>query len=132
MEKIIISLLLIFLIFSSNCMNNVEDNTGVIPDGPISFSADVNPILVNRCGACHGVGQNGFNSSSYNAIMASVSPSSRYNGPYVVSGNADASPLIDKLEPNPQFGTRMPQGSSLSGNEIEIIRTWINEGAQNN
>lgn len=132
MKKLLLPFLLIFIITTTNCINNVEDNTGEVPVEPVSFSSDIEPIMQTRCDSCHSLGQNGFNSSSYAAIIASESPSNRYNGPYVISGNANDSPLIDKLESNPQFGTRMPQGSALSGDDIEKIRSWINDGALNN
>lgn len=109
----------------------MEDNTGSAK-ADVRFSTDIQPIMQNSCNSCHNTGQNGFNSSSYAAIMASVSPSNRYNGPYVIERNADASPLIDKLGSNPQFGSRMPPGSPLSGDDIANIRAWINEGALNN
>ncbi|MFV1885546.1 MAG: hypothetical protein ACMZ7B_13735 [Balneola sp.] len=131
MKKIFIPFLLILFLSTTNCLNNVEDNTGS-DQADVSFAADIQPIMQNSCNNCHSAGQSGFNSSSYAAIMASVSPSNRYNGTYVIAGNADASPLTDKLSINPQFGSRMPLGSSLSGDDIEKIRAWINEGALNN
>lgn len=132
MKKIFLLTLSVLYLFSASCLTNVEDNTGEVPIVPISFLQDIKPIMENRCDSCHSIGQNGFNSSTYTAIIASTSPANRYNGPFVIPENGDASPLIDKLEPSPQFGTRMPQGSSLSGNDIEKIRAWINEGALNN
>lgn len=130
MKKLFIPFLLILLLSTTNCLNNVEDNTGS-DQADVSFSAEIQPIM-NSCNNCHGAGQNGFNSSSYEAIMASESPPNRYDGPYVIRENADASPLIDKLSSNPQFGSRMPPGSPLSGDDINKIRAWINEGALNN
>ena len=47
--------------------------------------------------------------------------------------DVDASPLIDKIEVNPQFGVRMPNGRQpLSGEEIGLIREWIGDGAEDN
>lgn len=132
MKKISLPTFIVLYLFSTNCLTNVEDNTGEVPVELISFTQDIKPIMENRCDSCHGLGQNGFNSSTYAAIIAGESPTNRYNGPFVIPENGDGSPLIDKLEPNPQFGTRMPQGSSLNGNDIEKIRAWINEGALNN
>lgn len=56
----------------------------------------------------------------------------QYNRLIVVAGNADESPLYDKLQSNPQFGSRMPEGSSLTTQQINAIRDWINTGAPNN
>ena len=62
--------------------------------------------------------------------MSSVG--NNYGDNVVVAGNADASGLVDKIEPNPQHGSRMPTNGSLTNSEIQTIRTWINEGALNN
>jgi hypothetical protein len=59
--------------------------------------------------------------------MASVGD--LYDKKIVTPGNAAASPLYDKLLANPEFGSRMPQGGSLTTQQIDLIRAWINEGA---
>ncbi len=68
-----------------------------------------------------------MNLNSYSATMASVGD--LYGKKIVTPGNAAASPLFDKLLANPQFGSRMPQGGSLTTQQIDLIRAWINEGA---
>lgn len=95
----------------------------------IDYSTSIQPIFTSECNSCHSVGQNGFDSSSYEDVIASMSPPSTYDSKQVIPGDADASPLVDKIEPNPMFGTRMPQGGALTQNEINRIRQWINEGA---
>ena len=98
------------------------------PNGPVRYANQVQPILTQRCVSCHGGGSQNF--SNYNTLMASTSP--QYGSNVVVAGNAANSPLYDKLLPNPKFGSRMPQGSSLTNAQIDLIGRWINEGAQNN
>ncbi len=95
----------------------------------VDYPSQIQPILTSNCNSCHSQGQNSFNSSSYAAVMASVSPSNRYDKNHVIAGDPDGSPLVDKIEPDPDFGNRMPTGGSLSNNEISLIRTWIEEGA---
>lgn len=95
----------------------------------IDYSTDIQPIFTTRCSGCHGAGQNTFNSSSYDAVMASTSASNKYNSKHVIPSNAAGSPLVDKIEPNPQFGTQMPQGGALSQTDVDKIKDWINEGA---
>lgn len=116
------------LLLISGCTNNSVEPEIITDD--VSYSTEIQPIFTNRCNNCHGAGQSNFNSSSYQAVMASTSPN--YGGPQVIPGNADGSPLVDKIEPNPQHGSRMPQGGSLSQNEIAKIRAWIDQGAENN
>lgn len=96
----------------------------------IDYSNDIQPIFTGKCNSCHSTGQNSFNSSSYSAVMASTSPSNRYDSKHVIPNNAQESPLVDKIDSdNPEFGVRMPQGGQLSTDEIDKIRQWINEGA---
>jgi hypothetical protein len=59
--------------------------------------------------------------------MASVGD--LYDKKIVIPGNSAGSPLYDKLLANPQFGSRMPQGGSLTTQQIDLIRAWIDEGA---
>lgn len=117
----------IFLLISGCTNNSVEPE--IITDD-VSYSAEIHPIFTNSCNSCHGAGQNNFNSSSYQAVIASTSPN--YGGLQVRPDDADGSPLVDKIEPNPQHGARMPVGGSLSQNQIAKIRAWIDQGANNN
>ncbi len=96
----------------------------------IDYVSEIQPIFNSNCNACHSAGQNSFNSSSYSAVIASTSPSNRYNRNHVIPNDAAGSPLVDKIEPNPQFGSRMPRGGQLTTDEINKIKQWINEGAQ--
>lgn len=99
---------------------------------PVSYSATIQPIFNARCVSCHSasVPQSGVAMQSHAAVMASVG--SLYAGPVVIAGNPSDSPLVDKIEPSPRFGSRMPQGGSLTSAQIALIRQWIQEGAQNN
>ena len=136
-------LLLVFLISVSGCggdSGGADDLVGSGGDdngnqsGPISFSQDVAPIFQATCAGsgCHiNNTKNGVNLSSHAQVTASRGD--KYATFIVVAGNATASPLIDKLGSNPQFGDRMPDGkSALSSSQISTIRTWINDGALNN
>ncbi|TYP95178.1 hypothetical protein LX73_0474 [Fodinibius salinus] len=56
-----------------------------------------------------------------------------YGKDIIQPGNAEGSPLVDKIEPNPDIPPRMPQGGNfLSDERIDQIRTWIDNGAKNN
>ena len=117
-------------IFIFSCVNNTEDNTGE-PQENVSYSQQIQPIFTSRCIACHG-SESGLNLSSWTALMNSVG--NQYGENIVVPGDAEASPLFEKVQSNnPELGQRMPLNSApLSGNQIELIRAWINEGAENN
>lgn len=118
----------ILILLSLGCLNNVEDVSGV-EQSDVSFMSEVQPILNRSCVGCHSSGS--LNFSSYTSIINSVG--NNYGSNIIVAGDADASGLVDVIEENPKFVERMPtSGNYLSGNEIQTIRAWINEGALNN
>ncbi|MEX0595088.1 MAG: c-type cytochrome [Candidatus Paceibacterota bacterium] len=125
---------LICFLFISSCINNVEDLTlsdddPLPPQKEISYASDIQPIFNSNCTGCHG-GTSGVTLSSYNSTMNSVG--NRYGTEIVVPGNPGESPLVDKIEPNPEFGSRMPNGSGLTNEEISKIKAWIQDGAKDN
>ncbi len=93
----------------------------------VDYSDEIQPIFDEHCTSCHG-GQSGVTLTNYDNVMSSVG--SQYEKNIVVAGEPDESPLVDKIEPDPEFGDRMPQGGEpLSEEEISLIRQWISEGA---
>lgn len=92
----------------------------------VDYATEIQTIFNASCTSCHG-GQSGVTLTSYSATINSVG--AQYGTNIVVAGNASTSPLVDKIEPTPQFGGRMPQGGSLSQDQIDKIKAWINEGA---
>jgi hypothetical protein len=122
-------------LFLSSCINNVEDQVPEIPDEPISYATQVQPIFNSTCGGgfCHTNGDNvnGVNLDSYQNTINSEGLN--YGSLIVVPNDAANSPLVDKLGSNPDEGKRMPQGRpALSNSEIGTIIAWINQGAQDN
>ena len=93
----------------------------------VDYASEIAPIFTNNCNSCHSGGANGFDSSPYDDLIASTS--STYNSNHIIPGDANNSPLVDKIEPNPQVGSRMPQGGELTTDQINKIKQWINEGA---
>lgn len=134
MYRLLFSFALLTLMATA-CVNNVEDEVPEIPDEPVSYSSQIQVIFNNTCGGgfCHTNGDdvNGVNLDSYQNTIASEGSS--YGSLIVIPGNADASPLVDKIQANPEQGSRMPLGrSALSSTEIGQIIAWINQGAENN
>lgn len=107
--------------------NNNNNQIGMEP----TF-ANVQMIFTQNCGNCHiGSRENGVRLDSYENVINSVGD--QYGTEVVQPGDADASPLVDKIEPNPEFGSRMPEdGPFLSSDRINQIKEWINQGAENN
>lgn len=112
------------------------DNGNGDEDEPLepTFS-NVLDIFNSSCGGsnCHINGsQSGVQLNNYDNVMGSEGV--QYGELVVQAGNADDSPLVDKIESdNPEFGERMPpDGPFLSDDEIDLIKEWINDGAEDN
>jgi len=99
----------------------------------ISFSADVQPILQKYCLDCHvpgGAGYlaSGFDMSSYETFMKGGK-----FGAFVIPGDPFASNLMVLVEGRAHPSIRMPHGrEKLADREIEVLKTWVQEGAKNN
>ncbi|MGN8226456.1 c-type cytochrome [Gracilimonas sp. BCB1] len=128
------ALLISLFFFSSGCISNVEDisETPDINPNDISYSEDIQPIFTSNCGSCHiNSTTNGVNLTSYNTTINSMG--SVAGGPIVVPGEPENSPLVEKIKPDPSYGSRMPTtGQFLTPTEIAQIEAWITAGAEDN
>jgi mono/diheme cytochrome c family protein len=91
----------------------------------VSYRQDVQPIFDRACVACHG-GSAGLWLDSYEHVLAGGS-----SGPVVKPDDPEASELHRRITGLSQPGMPL-NGNPLGAGEIEIIRTWIAEGAANN
>jgi hypothetical protein len=116
------------------------------PNVPISLHRDVQPILTTNCAipGCHDSATRQQNlvlesGNLYNPATGLVNVSS-LEAPgrlRVAPGRPELSYMINKLEGTQNQaggkGDRMPRGGPyLSGDTIQVIKDWINEGARNN
>lgn len=101
----------------------------IVSSAQIDYSSEIQPIFDDNCGGCHiGGTTSGVRLDTYDDVMSSVGD--QYDKDIVIPEEPDESPLVDKIEPNPTFGDRMPQGGPfLADSTIEKIRQWISEGA---
>ena len=137
---ILIGSLLLFLASCSSSSTGTEDPAD--PDPPpeepnrlVSFSEDIQPIFNGNCtsSGCHdsGTQESGVDLTSYDAALSSTG--TQYGTEIIDPGNPDNSPIVDKIEADPEFGSRMPENrSALAQSEIDSIRAWIEDGAPNN
>lgn len=99
----------------------------------VSFAEDVLPILQFRCGSCHtgegeGLKASGLNLSSYEGLLKGTK-----HGPIVIPGDAMTSNLMVLLDGKADKSIQMPHGQKkLTTCDRDLIRTWIQEGAQKN
>ena len=93
------------------------------PSEAIDFARDVQPILAGNCYLCHGP-----DSSSREAGLR-LDLRSEALSTAIVAGHADKSELIQRITAHGE--DRMPPDDrpALSNDEIEVLRTWINQGA---
>ena len=94
-------------------------------DATVSFANDIQPLLENRCGNCHGGNktEEGLNLLSYEAITKGSD-----NGPVVNAGAADDSLLVEMV-----VTLEMPKrGPKLTPPQVQLIIDWVNQGALNN
>ena len=95
---------------------------------PISFTADVAPLLQRRCVACHGPDK-AKGHYRLDTFANLLKPGSS-DKPPVVPGQPEASQLYRLLvEKNPD--DRMPQDADpLAGTEVAVTGDWIASGAK--
>jgi hypothetical protein len=88
------------------------------------FERSVRPLLAEHCWQCHGAQKqwNNLRLDSAEALRAGGE-----SGPVVVPGNPAESLLLGAVEPggDPQ----MPPDKPLTGEQVAVLRTWIEMGA---
>ena len=96
--------------------------------GRIDFRRDVQPLFRQHCISCHGPAQqmNGFRLDQRRYVMPNRVGA---NGAAVDPGNSAKSLLYLKLT-GTQRGPQMPPAGPLAPEKIEIIKAWIDQGAE--
>lgn len=115
---------------------DTEPGTDSDPTGPpLSFAADVQPILDANCtnpAGCHGVMPSGSLSLDTGAYDNLVGVQAVINGAYtrVVSGDSTESLMMMKLDYDPpgDGGLPMPTGGMLPADALDTVRSWIDQG----
>ena len=139
--KLYLAVYLVFLILlvflgQSGCKDTntlvpgESPSTVVFPTRNVSFGVHVQTLFNQACAlpTCH----------DDNSHAGGLSLTSYYNTVFavpgiVVSKDPQNSILVMKIEGRGPSGDRMPPGPNpLNQNQIDGIRTWIAEGAQNN
>ncbi len=88
------------------------------------FEKDVRPLLVEKCGGCHGDGRpkGWLKLTSRAAILQGGD-----NGPAAVPGKPDESLLVKAVRY--QDDLRMPPKGKLTDRQIGILERWVKQGA---
>jgi mono/diheme cytochrome c family protein len=84
---------------------------------------DARAVFVKNCAACHGesLKLSNLDLSTRDSILRGGT-----KGPAVTPGDVDASLLWKMVSGD---SPAMPPGGKLQSAELEIVRTWISEGA---
>ena len=101
---------------------------GFVIDDPEIFVAQVRPILQKYCYECH-AGDHAKSGLRLD-VKASAFRGGELYGPSIQSGQAEAS-VLWQFVANPDAELPMPpDGPRLSVDEIEVLRNWIEAGAE--
>ncbi|RUL89331.1 PSD1 and planctomycete cytochrome C domain-containing protein [Tautonia sociabilis] len=97
---------------------------------PVSFSRQIRPILADSCFSCHGPDAN---ARKANLRLDTVDGATADLGGFaaIVPGSPEESEVLLRIEEE-LAEHRMPppdSGKSLSRNQIDLIRRWIEQGA---
>ncbi len=102
-----------------------EDTTAV---ARADFKRDIEPILSAKCHSCHGAkdNRNGLRLDLRRSALGGGD-----TGPAIIPGNSAESLLIRYVTGENDEKIIMPQkGERLSRSEIQLLRTWIDQGAE--
>ena len=93
---------------------------------PIDFVRDVRPIFQKHCYECHG--EKKQKSGLRLDIKSETFKGGDNHSPDIIPGKATDSPLIHFITTDDEDELMPPKGK-LTAAEIEILTTWVNEGA---
>lgn len=95
-------------------------------DDTVDFETHVRPLLVQHCAKCHGatVQKNGLRLDARHAAFKGSD-----NGPVIVPGKAHESELFRRITTDVPEERMPPEGEPLKTSEIELLRRWIDAGA---
>jgi hypothetical protein len=105
----------------------------------VSFKDDVFPVFQERCMTCHAPGSpgcvvSGFSVATYDSLMKGTK-----FGPMIIPGSSADSNLLRLVKHQADPSIAMPRSLTagkpsewLKPDQINLIETWINQGAKNN
>jgi len=99
----------------------------VIPAAEIDFERQIRPLLVERCGDCHGA------DTQESRLRLDVKHRALKGGdfgPVIKAGKADESELVTRITSTDEKKRMPPDGDRLSIAEIDLLKRWIDAGAE--
>ena len=114
-------------IFHTFCVALLLASTVKAQDA-VSFRADIAPILINNCLACHGPkkAEGGYRVDTFERFLREGDSELAA----ITAGNHDESESLRRIKSEDEF-ERMPlEGQPLSAQETALIENWITQGAK--
>ncbi|MEM9588254.1 MAG: PSD1 and planctomycete cytochrome C domain-containing protein [Planctomycetota bacterium] len=93
----------------------------------VDFARQVQPILAKRCFACHGpdVAESGLSFVDRESALTETESGDHA----IVAGDLEASTMIARITSTDEYDQMPPEGDRLTTEQIEVLKTWIKEGA---
>jgi mono/diheme cytochrome c family protein len=91
------------------------------------FEADIRPLLLKHCSECHGPDTQ---KSSLRLDARHAAFKGGDSGPVIAAGNSADSLLLQRITSNVEDERMPPEGPALPDREVELIRRWIDAGAE--
>ena len=120
MKKSLLFILGVVFVSISACeYNYIEPVEVELPDDPVSFAEQIEPIFQDKCATCH---------ATTNPVLTTGDAyDNLIDGNYIDTENPEASSLYTKVDEGHPGGN-----SALNATELALILKWIEEGAENN
>ena len=114
-----LAVLMLMLSLTGCYYDEVIEIAPLPPGTEVSFANDIQPIFTQSCIVCHGgsISPDLREGNSYDVIV---------NGVFIVPNDIDASVLYQRLIGN---GNIMPPGNPLTTTKINLVKSWIEDGA---
>lgn len=98
----------------------------VAASASVDYVHAIQPVFKERCVSCHGALQQ---KAGLRLDTGSSTRQGGKNGPIVSQTSPDSSPLLVRLRTQDLDERMPPEGEPLTSDQIEAIRTWIEQGA---
>lgn len=101
-------------------------------DGELLFARRIQPLLSEKCLACHGKSLDTIEGGLDLRTLQSTQAGGDTNAPLIVLGDAPASPLFQAVSRSSNQWSAMPpkESEQLTPEELGWVKEWINSGAQ--
>ena len=123
--------LIVMPVLAAACFGLAVAASGAEPAGKVDFNFQVRPILSDKCFNCHGPDARQRKAGLRLDTKAGAFGINKSGGRAIVAGHLDDSDLTARITATDQ-SQRMPPrslGRSLSTEEIDLLKQWIEQGA---